>query len=233
MGPSDSWAAPPLCWRGVLCLPGLPCCAPLLAHMLRPLPRWTVGGPWSICSPTYSSAFPETRAGRHPRHLYRGLLGLHSRCGLRACSASFEAFVTGLRGGGHPPSLVGLFRACQLPRRIDRTPWAGLPPAGLVRPRGAPGRESQTSPACPFGEAADLRAGRPSSSEAWGYVPSVRGRGLAPPPRGAGGGAGPARKSRRLLPRRFWRPLKTRPVPPEPPSGLQPGTSRPHLRWFG
>jgi hypothetical protein len=45
----------------------------------------------------------------------------------------FEAFVTGLRGGGHPPSLVGLFRACQLPRRIDRTPRAGFPPAGEVR----------------------------------------------------------------------------------------------------
>jgi len=41
-------------------------------------------------SPTSSAAFPVSGMGQRPRHKYRGLLRLHSRCGLRACSTSFQ-----------------------------------------------------------------------------------------------------------------------------------------------
>jgi hypothetical protein len=58
--------------------------------MLRLLPRWTGGGLWSILSPTSSAAFPVVGAGQRPQRRCRGLLRLHSRCGLRACSTSFQ-----------------------------------------------------------------------------------------------------------------------------------------------
>ena len=66
---------------------GFPCCsyAPL-ARMLPPIPRrrrpaCLVRAHWRYRS---LAAFPETTAGRPPHHLFRGLLGVHSHCGLRA-----------------------------------------------------------------------------------------------------------------------------------------------------
>ena len=68
MGPSDSWSAPrPLPSVRVRSSPhappGLPCCASFCARMLRPIPRWTGGGPWSIPSPTSLDGFPRIRDG--------------------------------------------------------------------------------------------------------------------------------------------------------------------------
>jgi len=94
MSPSDSWSAPRTRTRACSVFtrasPGLPCCASFCARMRHPLPRWTGGGPWSIPSPTTSAAFPVVRAGQRPQWRFRGLLRFHSRCSLRACSASLQ-----------------------------------------------------------------------------------------------------------------------------------------------
>jgi hypothetical protein len=52
-----------------------------------------------------ASAFPEVWTGRHPPLRFRDLLRLHSRCGLRTRSTSFEAFFFGASGQAvtHPP----------------------------------------------------------------------------------------------------------------------------------
>ena len=56
---------------------------PLLARMLPPIPGRRRPVLASLASRTLA-AFPETTAGRPPHYAFRGLLGVYSRCGLRA-----------------------------------------------------------------------------------------------------------------------------------------------------
>ena len=77
-------------------------------------------------------AFPVCAPGRLPRLPFRGLLGLHSRCGLQACSTSFRGLLSlGFESGSHLPSPPDSYRGGRLP------PRAGLPPAGQVHLHGA------------------------------------------------------------------------------------------------
>ena len=77
-------------------------------------------------------AFPVCASGRLPRLPFRGLLGLHSRCGLRTCSTSFRGLLSlGFESEGHPSSPPDSYRGGRLP------PRAGLPPAGQVHLHGA------------------------------------------------------------------------------------------------
>jgi hypothetical protein len=90
-GRHPAWTRPPV-------LRTSPC-----AHMPRPLPRWNA----QRCSVDLLAghmAFPVCEPGRLPRLPFRGLLGLHSCCGLQACSTSFpRPSVSGLRVRGSPP----------------------------------------------------------------------------------------------------------------------------------
>ena len=63
---------------------GFPCCLSFpLSCMPPPLPRWDRSGAVAhLAQPT--SAFPVSQAGRLPHYPFRGLLGVHSRCGLPA-----------------------------------------------------------------------------------------------------------------------------------------------------
>ena len=72
---------------------------PLLrtAHVpcvLPPLPRWDRRLPVSLASPA-TAAFPDQLAGRLPHWLFRGLLGVHSRCGPHGPLTSYGAFFSG------------------------------------------------------------------------------------------------------------------------------------------
>ena len=63
---------------------GFPCCCCLsLAHMPPSIPRRNRSVLVSLASRSLP-AFPVITAGRLPRYPFRGLLDVHSRCGLRA-----------------------------------------------------------------------------------------------------------------------------------------------------
>src|ERR1019366_4205090 len=53
-----------------------------IPRVLPPLPRWDREVRVSLATPA-TSAFPVIRAGRLPHWSFRGLLGVHSRCGPR------------------------------------------------------------------------------------------------------------------------------------------------------
>jgi hypothetical protein len=58
---------------------------------------------------------------------FRGLLGLHSRCGPHACEPARGGFLSpGLRWIGHPRHLPGSYQGLPTP------PWTGLSPAALI-----------------------------------------------------------------------------------------------------
>ncbi len=111
---------------------GLPRYAPGLPDVLSPLPRWP---PWvhaSVASPR-RGGLPHSSCGSASTRYCRGMLRVHTRYGPPGCSPpkvdlcprSFEARVA----PGHRP---GSYRV------EPTTTRAGLAPAGLVRPRGAP-----------------------------------------------------------------------------------------------
>jgi len=117
MGPSDSWA----CHALSACSVFTPLAqASRVAHstvarMPRPLSRWATR--LGRLLPPGASAFPVFGTGRRPRQSSRDLLRLHSRCGLRTRSTSFQGpSSSGLRLRGSP-----LFTARWLPRRIDNS----------------------------------------------------------------------------------------------------------------
>ena len=125
-------------------LPPAPTGLPLLRshHLLRmpcSLPRRIdlVLFRLNACFPTpgfpkFALAFPEQTAGRHPRFLFRGLLKLHSRYGLRICSPTYRGFGR----NASTPVRSQLAPLLSYPG-IPTTPGAGLSPAGDGPVKGA------------------------------------------------------------------------------------------------
>ena len=120
---------------------GFPCSGRFPRHTCRRQYPGGIDGALSLCSPPPTAAFPVRQAGRLPRYLFRGLLGVHSRYGLHACwvalrnPSSSECF-SEIRYLLSPPRLlpagatscrVGLSptgnrRLCTA-HRIGRTSW--------------------------------------------------------------------------------------------------------------
>jgi hypothetical protein len=98
---------------------GFPCCvgSPLRACH-RQYPGGTAGSDrsWDGLSQPFpslpaTSAFPGTMAGRLPPHCFRGLLGVHSRCGLPARGATLWPFASKAPAASLPPPPLRLLPA--------------------------------------------------------------------------------------------------------------------------
>lgn len=73
---------------------GFPCCPALpFVDMPPPLPRWSNQVHVSLTS-LIVTAFPEFQAGRPPHCPFRGLLDVHSRCGLFTRQVADTTFYT-------------------------------------------------------------------------------------------------------------------------------------------
>jgi hypothetical protein len=101
---------------------------------------------WSIAA-TWHLGLPRFWDGSAPTQSSRGLLRLHSRCGLRTRSTSFRGLLLrGFGSEGHPSSPPDGFRGA------STIPRAGLPPAGDVhlsrrtQKRTKPNGRSRTRP---------------------------------------------------------------------------------------
>src|SRR3954464_11634989 len=120
---------------------GFPCClgSPLRACR-RQYPGGTAGSDRSrdglsqpFPSDPATSAFPGSRAGRLPHHCFRGLLGVHSRCGLSARGATLWPFASKAPAVSLPPPPLRLLPAgaIQLPggdcTRGRPAPYHGAP----------------------------------------------------------------------------------------------------------
>jgi len=79
--PASGWSSPTTPW-------GFPCCARFpCVYMLPPLPRRSVCV--HICSiPQPYQSSPKGWSGRPAHRHFRGLLGVHSRCGLHTCTVT-------------------------------------------------------------------------------------------------------------------------------------------------
>jgi hypothetical protein len=89
-----------------------------------------------LSPPTRSLAFPVIRAGRRSRHHFRGLLGLHSRCGPPTRRPTHGGPMSReLQQVGYPPCRLGSYWGPPTP------PQAGLSPASGMAPfHGAPNK---------------------------------------------------------------------------------------------
>ncbi len=104
----------------------VPC--PVLCR--RATPRTPVSDPMVVgrLLPWSPAAFPVFTAGRPPKHHFRGLPRLHSRCGPPACQFTHGDSVSReLRQLGYSPCRLGSYRG------VPTTPQAGLAPARTKR----------------------------------------------------------------------------------------------------
>ena len=99
-----------------------PCCTvDLYPCVLPPLPRWTRRLLLTLASAP-PTAFPVVMAGRHPRWIFRGLLGVHSRCGPHGLLASYEAFSSSASAHSLPPGPLLVLPAGARVGRVGLSP---------------------------------------------------------------------------------------------------------------
>jgi hypothetical protein len=123
------------------------------AGMPSPLPRRNRSRAWLARLARATAAFPEIWAGRLPRYLFRGLLGVHSRYGLPARRVAYKR-----------PSASKASTASLPPQPLRLLP-AGARVAGRVYP---PLRT------CAFSRRTRLRRSRRSSGNGKRTNPSVQ-----------------------------------------------------------
>ena len=127
MGPSDSWACHALSACSVFTPHAQVSRVAHSTFCTHAAPITPVGHQaWSIAA-TWHLGLPRFWDGSAPTQSSRGLLRLHSRCGLRTRSTSFRGLLLrGFGSEGHPSSPPDGFRGA------STIPRAGLPPAGDV-----------------------------------------------------------------------------------------------------